>query len=179
MNFCSQCGATVTLRIPDGDNLPRHVCDRCGTIHYSNPKLVVGCVAEWDGHILLCKRAIEPRLGYWTIPAGFMENAETAEQAAIRETAEEACAAVTILEPLALYSLPQISQVYLIYRAAMAGPEHLPGAESLATELLHPSDIPWDDLAFPVIREVLRHYIDDRPSGAFPMRSGVLTRRLG
>jgi len=131
MNFCSQCGGVVSIRTPDGDTLPRHVCDGCGHIHYSNPKLVVGCIAEWEEKILLCRRAIEPRLGLWTIPAGFMENLETSEQAAARETLEEACAQVSDLVPYGLYDLPKISQVYLIYRARMATPDHGPGHESL------------------------------------------------
>jgi ADP-ribose pyrophosphatase YjhB (NUDIX family) len=178
MNYCSHCGASVSLRVPDGDNLPRHVCDGCGRIHYSNPKLVVGCIAEWEEKILLCRRAIAPRHGLWTIPAGFMENRETTEQAAVRETLEEALAEVIDLVPYGLYDLPQISQVYLVYRARMASPVHGPGYESLQSELVAPAAIPWDQLAFPVIEETLRHYVVDREQGHFPLHTGVLVRRL-
>ncbi len=179
MNYCSHCGAAVRVRVPDGDTLPRHVCDACGRIHYSNPKLVVGCIAEWEEKILLCRRAIEPRQGLWTIPAGFMENRETAAQAAARETMEEAMAQVTDLVPYGLYDLPQISQVYLVYRARMASSAHGPGHESLESDLVDPADIPWDALAFPVIESVLRCYVEDRQRGAFPLRTGVLEQRLG
>ncbi|HEY5790925.1 MAG TPA: NUDIX hydrolase [Gammaproteobacteria bacterium] len=179
MNFCSHCGAGVSVRVPDGDNLPRHVCDSCGRIHYSNPKLVVGCIAEWEEKILLCRRAIEPRHGLWTIPAGFMENRETTEQAAARETLEEACAQVADLQPYGLYDLPQISQVYLVYRGRLVDGVHDAGQESLATELVAPESIPWETLAFPVIEETLRHYVEDRRTGHFPLHTGVLVRRLG
>ena len=179
MNYCTHCGAGVSVRVPDGDTLSRHVCDGCGRIHYSNPKLVVGCIAEWEEKILLCRRAIEPRHGLWTIPAGFMENRETTEQAAARETMEEALAQVTDLVPYGLYDLPRISQVYLVYRARMASPDHGPGHESLESELVDPADIPWDDLAFPVIEETLRRYVEDREAGHFPLHTGVLVRRLG
>jgi len=174
MNFCNQCGARVSVHVPDGDTLPRHVCDACGQIHYSNPKLVLGCIAEWQGRILLCRRAIEPRHGLWTIPAGFMENRETTAEAAARETLEEACAAVEEMVPYGLYDLPQISQVYLIYRAQMSSPDHQPGHESLESELVAEADIPWDEMAFPVITQVLRDYLADRVTGSFPLRTGVL-----
>src|SRR5713101_9870817 len=114
LNFCSKCGAKVALRVPPGDSLPRHVCDNCGTIHYRNPLMVVGTIPEWDDRILLCRRAIEPRYGLWTLPAGFMELGETATEAARRETAEEAHARVEILGLYSLFNLPRISQVYLL-----------------------------------------------------------------
>ena len=110
MKYCSQCGASVELKIPEGDTLPRYICGNCATIHYSNPKIVAGCIAEWDERILLCKRAIEPRYGLWTLPAGFMENNETVAQAAMRETLEEANARVDTIEMYALYNIPHISQ---------------------------------------------------------------------
>ncbi|PKO49816.1 MAG: NUDIX hydrolase, partial [Betaproteobacteria bacterium HGW-Betaproteobacteria-21] len=116
MNYCSSCGATVTLRIPPGDALPRHVCDSCGSIHYQNPKLVVGAIAEWGEQILLCKRAIEPCYGKWTLPAGFMENSETTAEAAARETLEEACARIAVGEMYTLIDVPHISQVHIVYR---------------------------------------------------------------
>ena len=119
MKFCSQCSAPVALRIPDGDALPRHVCTACGTIHYQNPKMVVGCIPEWEDKVLLCRRAIEPRRGMWTVPAGFMENGETTFQGAIRETLEEANARVEVDSLYALYNIPHISQVYLLFRARL------------------------------------------------------------
>lgn len=171
MNFCSHCGAPVVLRIPPGDSLPRHVCDQCGTIHYQNPKLVVGCIAEWESRILLCKRAIEPRYGRWTLPAGFMENAETTSQAAARETLEEACARVEITELFALVNVPHINQVHLFYRGHLPEAHHGAGEESLETALLLESEIPWDDLAFRSVRFALEHYFSDRRSGRFGLHS--------
>jgi len=114
MNYCSTCGARVRLRIPPGDTLPRFVCEGCDTIHYQNPKMVVGCIPEWEDQILLCRRAIEPRHGLWTIPAGFMENDETTQKAAARETMEEAKALVDISSLFAVFSIPAVSQVFLI-----------------------------------------------------------------
>ncbi|HJW02150.1 MAG TPA: NUDIX hydrolase [Azospira sp.] len=171
MNFCSHCGAPVALRIPPGDSLPRHVCDQCGTIHYQNPKLVIGCIAEWESRILLCKRAIEPRYGRWTLPAGFMENAETTAQAAARETLEEACARVEIGELFALVNVPHINQVHLFYRGTMPEARHDAGEESLETALLLESEIPWEDLAFRSVRFALERYFSDRRSGRFGLHS--------
>ena len=135
MKFCSDCGNHVTLKIPAGDTLPRFVCEQCETIHYQNPKIVVGCIAEWQDDILLCRRAIEPRLGLWTIPAGFMENHETLEAAAARETLEEAMAVVDITSLFGVFSIPSVSQVYVIYRGAMRTKDYGVGAESLEVEL--------------------------------------------
>ena len=120
MNFCNNCGARVERLIPPGDNLPRFVCARCGTIHYENPKIVVGCIPEWEKGILLCRRAIEPRHGLWTVPAGFMENGETTAQGALRETLEEANARVEMLGLYALFNIPHINQVYMLFRARPA-----------------------------------------------------------
>ena len=119
MKYCSQCGSRVVLMIPDGDNRERHVCEQCGFIHYQNPKIVTGCIAEWNNSILLCRRAIEPRYGLWTIPAGFMENGETVEHAAQRETIEEACAEVEITDLYSVVNIPHVNQVYMIFRAQM------------------------------------------------------------
>lgn len=142
MNYCSLCGAKVELKIPEGDSLPRHVCMTCGEIHYLNPKIVVGCVAEWQGRILLCRRAIEPRYGLWTLPAGFMENGESTAQAAKRETLEEAGARVGSDQLFALINLPYINQVHLFYRAKLLDTEICPGIESLETALVFENDIP-------------------------------------
>lgn len=167
MNFCSRCGAPVALRIPPGDTLPRHVCDRCATVHYINPKLVVGTVAEWEDRILLCRRAIEPRHGLWTLPAGFMENGESADAGAARETLEEACARVEIGSLFALISVPHISQVHLMYRARLLDLDFRPGEESLEVALFAEDQIPWDALAFRTIELTLQRYFADRRNGHF------------
>ncbi|MFA7605763.1 MAG: NUDIX hydrolase [Rhodocyclaceae bacterium] len=167
MNFCSQCGAGVVLRVPPGDSLPRHVCNACGTIHYLNPKLVVGAIAEWGDRVLLCRRAIEPRSGYWTLPAGFMENAETTAQAAARETLEEACARIEVGPMFTLINVPHISQVHIIYRARLLDLAFSPGEESLEVALFSEADIPWQDIAFRTISMSLRHFFEDRRRGQF------------
>ena len=167
MNYCNQCGAKVELRIPEGDTHMRHVCLQCGEIHYLNPKLVIGCVAEWNGSILLCRRAIEPRHGFWTLPAGFMENGESTLEAALRETREEACARVAIDGLFALINIPHISQVHLFYRGQLVEGGHSAGVESLETSLFGEEAIPWDDLAFRSVALCLKSYFRDRRNGAF------------
>jgi ADP-ribose pyrophosphatase YjhB (NUDIX family) len=174
MLYCSQCGAPVSVQTPPGDHLPRHVCSRCGTIHYQNPKLVVGCVVEWEDRILLCRRAIEPRHGLWTLPAGFMENSETTAQAAARETWEEACARVELGPLFSLVDVPHISQVHLFYRGRLLGGVHAPGAESLETALYAEEEIPWAELAFRSVTFTLRAYLADRRSGSFGMHTTSL-----
>ncbi|AYH42879.1 NUDIX hydrolase [Azoarcus sp. DN11] len=167
MKYCSDCGANVTLRIPPGDTLPRHVCVSCGTIHYQNPKIVVGAIPEWGDRILLCRRAIEPRHGYWTLPAGFMENAESTAEAAARETLEEACARIEVGALFTLISVPHINQVHIVYRARLLDLDFGPGEESLEVALFEERDIPWDDIAFRTISLTLRHYFEDRRRGSF------------
>lgn len=167
MKYCSDCGAGVTLRIPPGDTLPRHVCVNCGTIHYQNPKIVVGAIPEWGERILLCRRAIEPRHGYWTLPAGFMENAESTSEAAARETLEEACARIEVGDLFTLISVPHINQVHIVYRARLLDPQFGPGEESLEVALFEEKDIPWDEIAFRTISLTLRHYFEDRRRGSF------------
>jgi ADP-ribose pyrophosphatase YjhB (NUDIX family) len=174
MKFCSLCGASVSHRIPPGDTLPRHVCDTCQAVHYQNPKIVVGCIPEWNGQILLCRRAIEPRLGLWTFPAGFMEQGETLEEAALRETKEEAEADVTLIGLYGVFSLPHVSQVYVVYRALMRAPDCRPGAESLEARLFDLDAIPWEQAAFPVIRETLERYVRDFREGRFQVHVGVV-----
>lgn len=169
MKYCSQCGMEVELRIPEGDNLPRHICVSCGTIHYQNPKIVAGAIPEWEDKILLCRRAIEPRYGLWTLPAGFMENNETTAAAAVRETLEEAQARVEPITLFALFDIPHISQVYIMYRARMLSPDFSAGAESLDVALFSEEDIPWDEMAFPVIHETLQRYFKDRKQGQFQL----------
>lgn len=166
MKFCSSCGsAEITQTIPEGDNRLRFVCPVCEEIFYHNPKIVVGCIAEWQGKILMCKRAIEPRYGKWTLPAGFMENEETVHEAAARETHEEATANVANMSLYTMYNLPHISQVYVMFRAELVAGKASPGIESLEVALMDESEIPWDDLAFPVIRESLQRYFDDKRRG--------------
>ncbi len=158
MNFCSLCGHTVELKVPQGDTLVRHVCTNCDVVHYRNPKIVAGCIVSCEQKILLCRRAIKPRYGRWTIPAGFMELGETVQGAAARETLEEACADAVIDEIFAVYNIPSVSQVYVIFRAHLTEPKFAPGEESLETELFSEQDIPWDDLAFRVVHRVLKRY---------------------
>jgi ADP-ribose pyrophosphatase YjhB (NUDIX family) len=177
MNFCSECGSTVVLRVPTGDHLPRHVCPDCGTIHYQNPKMVVGCLPEWEDKILLCRRAIEPKYGLWTLPAGFMENGETTLEGAVRETWEEAGARVEVHGLYTLYNLPHISQVYLMFRARLLDLDFKPGIESLETRLFTEAEIPWDEIAFRTIRLSLEQYFEDRRKGAFDFHFGDLRSR--
>ncbi len=133
IKFCPACGHSTATRIPAGDNRPRAVCESCGLIHYLNPKMVVGCLPVWEDRILICRRAIEPRHGKWTLPAGFMENNETAPEGAAREAMEEANAKVEIEDLYTLYSIPHISQVYMMFRARLLDPNVRPGDESRAT----------------------------------------------
>jgi len=172
MKFCSDCGAPVALRVPPGDTLPRHVCDACGAIHYSNPKMVIGCIPEWRDQVLLCRRAIEPRYGLWTLPAGFMENGETAAQAALRETLEEARARVELAGMFSVLSVPHVNQVHIFYRARLVDLDFGPGAESLEVELFAERAIPWQEIAFRTVATTLRHYYADRAAGAFGFHSG-------
>jgi len=174
MNFCSDCGARVSRRIPAGDSLPRWVCDACGTIHYQNPKIVVGCIPEWEDRILLCRRAIEPRHGFWTVPAGFMENGETTADGALRETLEEANARVEILGLYAIYNIPHIDQVYMLFRGRLLDLDFHAGEETLETRLVTESEVPWNLLAFATVRNTLHHYYADRRAGAYRFHMGTI-----
>ncbi|MCU7873647.1 MAG: NUDIX hydrolase [Candidatus Thiodiazotropha sp. (ex Lucinoma borealis)] len=176
MKFCSLCGSLVEIKIPSGDNRPRHVCNACSTIHYQNPKIVVGCIPVWEQKMLLCRRAIEPRYGLWTVPAGFMENGETSQQGAARETQEEACARVEVEGLYTLFNLPHINQVYLLFRSRLLDLDFAAGEESLEVGLFEEHEIPWEKLAFPVIRESLQLYYADRKGGSFPLRGGTIIR---
>ncbi|MDB5950342.1 MAG: hydrolase [Massilia sp.] len=166
MKFCSECAHPVALAIPEGDNRPRYVCAQCATIHYENPKLVVGSLPVWesDGElkVLLCKRAIEPRYGYWTLPAGFMENKETTAEAAIRETEEEAGANIELGPLYTLLNVAHVHQVHLFYLARLRDLDYAAGIESLEVKMFSEREIPWDDLAFPTIRKTLELFFDDR-----------------
>ncbi|MEA3291939.1 MAG: NUDIX hydrolase [Pseudomonadota bacterium] len=171
MKYCSECGEKVTRRVPEGDTRPRHICDECGMVHYRNPKIVAGCIPVWERKILLCRRAINPRHGLWTLPAGFMENRETVAEAAARETMEEACAEIVNSELYAVYNIPRISQVYVMFRAELLDVNSFgPGEESLEVELFTEADIPWEQIAFPVVKETLLRFLDDRKRGVYPVR---------
>lgn len=166
MNYCSHCGQPVVLEVPAGDNRPRYVCRNCGHIHYENPKLVVGCVPEYNGRILLCRRAIEPRYGYWTVPAGFMELGESLGEAAVRETWEEARASVALGPLFAVVDVIEARQVHVFFRGALREEAHGPGEETLETRLVEPAALPWDDIAFPSVRIALERFLEDRRSDA-------------
>lgn len=174
MNFCAQCGAPVSQRIPEGDHLPRYVCDHCHTVHYQNPKIVAGCLATFGDRLLICRRAIEPRHGYWTLPAGFMELGETVAAAAARETWEEACASVTIGELYTVVNVPQIGQVHMMYRGELDSETHSAGVESLESKLIAPADIPWQSLAFPSVRFTLARYLEDLGRNEFPLHTATV-----
>jgi ADP-ribose pyrophosphatase YjhB (NUDIX family) len=178
MKFCNQCGAPVRLRVPEGDTLPRYVCEACGTIHYLNPRVVVGCVPEHEGRILLCRRAIEPRRGYWTVPAGFLENGETLQQAAARESLEEALAEVAIGSLLAVVHVLHAEQVHVFFRASLPAARYGVGAESLEVVLVEPAEIPWADIAFPSTDFTLRRYLEDQAAGREQHHFTTIDRRL-
>lgn len=175
IRYCNRCGADVTFTVPTGDSLPRHVCISCGHIHYENPRLVVGCVATWEERILICRRAIEPRLGYWTLPAGFMENGETTAEAAARETMEEAGANIVIEAPFAMVSIAHINQVHLFYRGRLAAPEYSAGEESLEVALVLREEIPWQDIAFRSVTLCLERFLEDRERGRFSFHESSLS----
>lgn len=178
MKYCADCGTPVEFRIPEGDDRARYACPACGRIHYQNPKLVVGCLAEADDGILLCRRAIEPRRGFWTLPAGFMENGESVEEAAARETAEEANARVEILSLFSVVSLPHISQVYMLFRGRLLGEDFSPGHETLEVRLFREQAIPWQELAFPSIAHTLELYFEDRGRGDFELHTTTIRHRV-
>ena len=159
--FCSVCGSATALIIPPGEDRYRSVCEACQTVHYENPKVVVGCIVEQEEQILLCKRAIEPQHGKWTIPAGYLENNETTTQGAIRETLEECGAKVERIAPYRIFDLPHFSQIYFLFRAQLITCPFLPTHESSEVKLFKVDDIPWNQLAFKVIATTLEHYLDD------------------
>jgi ADP-ribose pyrophosphatase YjhB (NUDIX family) len=174
MKFCNQCAAPVELAIPSGDTRERYVCGACATIHYQNPRIIAGCLPIWDQAVLLCRRAIDPRSGFWTLPAGFLENHETCEAGAARETWEEACTEVQVEGLYTVFSLPHISQVYLFFRAQLKDGSFGAGAETREARLFREHDVPWDELAFPVIRRTHEYYFADSPDGHYPVRSEAI-----
>jgi len=179
MKYCNQCGARLDLKIPPADNRLRFVCISCETVHYQNPKIVAGCIPEWNEQILLCKRGIEPRYGYWTLPAGFMEIGESSVESALRETAEEANARVEAIELYAVFNIIHVNQVYMMFRSHLLDLEFSPGDESLEVKLFKENQIPWDELAFTAIRQTLKFYYQDRKTGQFRLHTGDIIQRNG
>lgn len=169
MKFCSEWAAPTLVKIPVDDNRERFVCSQCDIIHYQNPKLVVGSIPVFidngELQILLCKRAIEPRYGFWTLPAGFMENSESTSQAAMRETQEEAGANIKLHELFSILNVPHVDQVHLFYRATLLDLNFAAGQESLEVKLFKEKDIPWDDIAFPTAAHTLRFFLEDMKNG--------------
>ncbi len=177
MNYCSACGEKVSFVIPDGDNRSRYVCSSCHTIHYQNPKIVTGCIAQWQDKILLCQRAIEPKHGLWTLPAGFMENEETNMQGAARETAEEANARVENMQLFCVFSIAHINQLYTMYRGDLINGQASAGEESLDVALVTEHEVPWQNIAFHVIDETLKRYYQDKKQGEFKTHYGDIIKQ--
>jgi ADP-ribose pyrophosphatase YjhB (NUDIX family) len=186
MKFCSECAHPISVLIPPDDNRERFVCSECGTIHYQNPKMVVGSIPVWDldgeTRILLCKRAIEPRHGYWTLPAGFMENDETTQEAALRETAEEAGARIELHDLFSLMNVPHVHQVHMFYRATLLDLDYAAGIESLEVAMFAEAEIPWDDIAFPTVSHTLKFFFADlahrKSGGAFGLHTRDIRRPM-
>jgi ADP-ribose pyrophosphatase YjhB (NUDIX family) len=176
IKHCKNCGTAVVRRLPDdGDTRQRAVCPACNTVHYENPLNVVGTIPVWGDKVLLCKRNIEPRKGFWTLPAGFMELHETLAEGAARETDEEAGAHIEMQALFTVLDVPRVGQVHFFYRAAMQSDALNPGHETMEARLFSEADIPWDDLAFRTVKETLRCYFADRAQGAFGFHSLVIS----
>lgn len=176
MNFCSACGSVVSLRVPSGDDRHRHICDYCDTIHYQNPCIITGCVPVQGERVLLCKRAIAPRRGYWTLSAGFLENGETTAEGAVRECLEEANARVANVDLYTMIDIPHINQVYMFFRAELPEPIFSPGEESLEVALFREEEIPWREIAFPSVQKTLEYFFADRRAGRFQIRTDTIRR---
>ncbi|HEX8540920.1 MAG TPA: NUDIX hydrolase [Pseudomonas sp.] len=171
--FCPQCGgADLAQRIPAGDTHPRLICGSCAYVHYVNPKIIAGCIIERDGKYLLCQRAIPPRPGTWTLPAGFMESGKTTEQAALREVWEETGVRAEIVSPYSIFSVPRISEVYIVFRALALEITGQFGPETLACRFFAPEDIPWESIYYPAIRQILERYIEERQTGSYGIYVG-------
>lgn len=171
MKYCSTCGETVELRIPEDDNRERYCCASCDTIHYQNPRMVLGTLPVYGDKILLCKRAIEPRHGYWTLPAGFMENGETISQGSCRETDEEADIDFELGDIFSIMSVPHVGQVHLFYLARMTSDRIGGGPETLEARLFSEEEIPWPEIAFHTVEKTLRWFLEDRRQGTFTVHS--------
>ena len=175
--FCSACGHAITRRVPEGDSRERDCCDACGAIHYLNPRPVVGTIPVWGEQVLLCRRAIEPRHGFWTLPAGFMEIGETTAQGAVRETEEEACARVELGPLFSMIDVPAVEQVHVFYRARLLDLDFRPGTESLEVRLFHEAEIPWEEIAFRTVAATLQLFFEDRARGQFGTHARELPAR--
>tara|TARA_Y100000389_G_C17451428_1_gene515090 strand:- start:2057 stop:2614 length:558 start_codon:yes stop_codon:yes gene_type:complete len=175
--FCAYCGSSTTFKVPDGDNKERAVCGECNTIFYENPKVVSGCILEWKDKILLCKRATEPRSGYWTLPAGFLENNETVEEGALRETFEEANAKSNKIKLFFMCDLRHISQIYMMYLGQLTDGKYSAGPESEEVQLFSEEEIPWNDIAFTVIEKTLKLYYQDKKKGNYTIHFDTIDPR--
>lgn len=167
INFCSQCGSTMTRKIPVDDDHVRAVCTACGHVHYENPKMVVGTIPVWEDRILLCRRNIEPRRDKWTLPAGYLENQESVQDGAVRETLEETRARVELAGPYRLFNILFVDQIYFMFRARLLTLDFGPTSESTEVCLFRESEIPWDEIAFEVIQMTLVDYFEDRKAGEY------------
>lgn len=176
MNFCPNCGQPISRQIPPGDDRLRDVCESCQIVHYHNPIMVVGCIPEYQDKILLCRRSIEPRLGYWTIPAGYLENRETVTEGARREAFEETGADMEILDLVTVVTLLPYHQVYLIFRAKLRDQHFGPTEESSEVRLFAENDIPWSELAFETVKKSLEFYFQDRAKGTYALHMTSIGR---
>ncbi len=177
MKYCCYCSAEVVYAIPDDDNRHRYICQSCDAIHYQNPKIVAGCIPVWEDQVLMCNRAIEPRLGYWTLPAGFMELKETSIEAGVRETLEEANARVEVEDLFAVFSLPYVGQVYMMFRSRLIDLDFSPGEESQEVRLFKEEEVLWDEIAFTTIHATLKYYFEDRIHGNFSLHTGDVIKK--
>ena len=176
VKFCSECGSdSINEIIPEGDDRLRFVCGKCNMVHYQNPKAIVGCIPFYQDKILLCKRAIEPRKDYWTLPAGFLENGESITDGAIRETLEEANARVRLINMYSIYNIPHISQVHILFRAELEDLNFYAGPESSDVRLFTLDEIDWNNISFMAVRETIRHYFNDFTTGQYRLRIGDIT----
>ena len=177
MKFCSGCGSSdIEFKVPEGGNVKRYFCNACATVFYQNPKIIAGCILEWQNKILLCRRSIEPRIGFWTVPAGFMENKESVCEAASRESWEEAYAYAEQLHLHSIYSLKHANQVYMMYRGILKDGKMEAGEETSEVALYEEQDIPWNEIAFPVVSQMLKLYFKDRVQNKFCLHEGELNR---
>ncbi|UCE32917.1 MAG: NUDIX hydrolase [Burkholderiales bacterium] len=174
MKFCPHCAAPVMVRVPPGDNRERHMCDSCGAIHYHNPRVVLGTIPVWENKVLLCKRAIEPRYGFWTLPAGFMEIGESTGEGAARETLEEAGARIELGELFSVIDVTHVEQVHMFFRARLLDLDYAAGPESLEVELFDEASIPWPEIAFRTVAQSLRWFFEDRARGRFVLHTGAI-----
>jgi ADP-ribose pyrophosphatase YjhB (NUDIX family) len=178
MNFCANCGHKTTEKIPLGDHQIRRVCTHCDAIHYVNPKVICGALVVFEDRVLLCRRAIEPRYGLWTLPAGYMELFETMEQGAARETREEAEAEIAIEQLYCMYNIPRIGQIYVLFKSTLIDGKFGAGEETIESRLFNEDEIPWTELAFPSVERTLRHYFADRKTQHFDLHLETLGSRL-